>query len=361
MKDTIIVVGGYGHVGATICKELGEAYPGKVYAAGRNRMRAEAFCRETDGNVLPLQLDISKPIEANLLLESVKLVVMCLDQTDTAFAEACLRSGTHYMDVSANGAFLSRLELWGESGESVGTGVLSIGLAPGLTNLLASEAQQLLDDVTDIGITIMLGLGDKHGRAAIEWTVDNLCTRFEVTKNHRRETAASFTDGKLVDLGTELGRKKAYRFPFSDQQTLARTLGVPTVSTRLCFDQDWMSRVVAGLRTIGICGLLKQSGVRRAAIEAFEKWKLGDDRFAIKIETRGRAGNNEATVECLLHGKDQSKMTAKVAAEVAKSLYSTGFSPGVYHIEQLFKLEQMRNWLEKEASLTVTVRGADLS
>lgn len=360
MKDTIVVVGGYGHVGGTICKELGGVYPGKVYAAGRNRQRAEAFCRETDGRVLPMQLDIKRPLE-DYHLDRAKLVVMCLDQEDTAFAEACLRSGTHYMDVSANGAFLSRLEQWGERGESAGTGVLSVGLAPGLTNLLASEAHQLLEHVTDLEISIMLGLGDKHGRAAIEWTVDNLCTRYEVTKNHQRMTVDSFTDGKLVDFGPELGRKYVYRFPFSDQQTLAHTLAVPTVSTRLGFDQNGMSRVVAGLRRVGICHLLKQPSIRQAVIGAFEKAKLGDDRFAVKVEARGKAGNNEATVECLLHGKDQSKMTAQVAVAVAKSLYHTGFPPGVYHIEQLFKWGQMKNWLEKEASLTVTVREAGLS
>ncbi|WP_289140333.1 saccharopine dehydrogenase family protein [uncultured Brevibacillus sp.] len=355
MKENIIVVGGYGHVGATICKELGEVFPGKVYAAGRKRDRAEAFCRETDGKVLPLQMDISKPVEASLLGRA-RLVVMCLDQTDTAFAKECLRSGTNYMDVSANGSFLSDLEQWGRRGEVSGTGVFSIGLAPGLTNLLASEAQRLLVETVQIDISIMLGLGDRHGRAAIEWTVDNLCSDFEVTQEYRRVKVASFTDGKLIDFGTELGRKKAYRFPFSDQQTLARTLGVPTVSTRMGFDQDWMTRVFAGMRTLGIRRLLNRPRIRQATIEAFERWKLGDDRFAIKVEARGNVDNTEAKVECLLSGRDQSKMTAMVAAEVAKSLYTTEFLPGVFHIEQLFRLEQMRNWLEKQASLTIVVR-----
>ncbi|MGG4495417.1 saccharopine dehydrogenase family protein [Brevibacillus reuszeri] len=355
MKDSIIVVGGYGHVGGTICKELGEVFPGKVYAAGRKRAPAEAFCRETDGKVLPLQLDISKPFDASLL-ESVRLVVMCLDQTDTAFAEACLRSGTNYMDVSANGVFLTDLEQWGRLGEASGTGVLSIGLAPGLTNLLAGEAQRLLEETAQLDISIMLGLGDKHGRAAIEWTVDNLCIDFEVTQEHRRVKVASFTDGKLIDFGAELGRKKAYRFPFSDQQTLAQTLGVPTVSTRLGFDQEWMTKVVAGLRTLGIRQLLKRPWIRQAAIEAFERWKLGDDGFAIKVEAQGSVDNKETKVEWLLQGRDQSKITALVAAGVAKSLYTTEFSPGVFHIEQLFRLEQMRDWLEKQASLTVAVR-----
>ncbi|MGG1843476.1 hypothetical protein [Brevibacillus agri] len=158
------------------------------------------------------------------------------------------------------------------------------------------------------------------------------------------------TDGKLADFGGHLGKKQAYRFPFSDQQTLARTLGVPSVSTRLCFDQEWVARLAAGL-----CRLLRKPRVREAAVAAFAGLKMGDDRFAVKVEARGKAGKRAAIAECLLHGHDQSKMTAKVAAAVAKALYSQAFPHDVYHIEQLFKLEQMKNWLEQEASLCVTV------
>ncbi|MFS0557675.1 saccharopine dehydrogenase family protein [Brevibacillus sp. 179-C9.3 HS] len=356
-KDQIVVVGGYGHVGATICKKLGEAYPGQVYAAGRSLEKAEAFCRETAGKVLPLQIDIHKPLHKSML-EKVKLVVMCLDQTHTDFVEVCLRNGTHYLDISASGHFLTRIEQWGSNAasENMGTAVLSVGLAPGLTNLLAGEAHRLLETISELDIFIMLGLGDRHGKAAIEWTVDHLCTSYEVTNKHQRVIVESMTEGKLVDFGRELGKKHAYRFPFSDQQTLARTLGVPTVSTRLCFEQDWMTRVVAALRSMGICRLLEQPKVRQATIDAFERWKMGDDRFAIKVEARGKRGNNEATVECLLYGHDQSKMTACVAADVAKSLYTEAFPPGVHHIEQLFKLEKMRYWLEQETSLTIFVR-----
>ncbi|MED1781062.1 saccharopine dehydrogenase NADP-binding domain-containing protein [Brevibacillus fortis] len=360
-KDRIVIVGGYGHVGATICKKLGDAYPGRVYAAGRSLEKAEAFCRETNGKVLPLQLDIRKPLDQSML-ENVKLVVMCLDQTDTTFVEGCVRNGTHYLDISANGQFLTQIEQWGSqvATKDLGTAVLSVGLAPGLTNLLAGEAHRLLDEVSELDIFIMLGLGDRHGKAALEWTIDNLCTSYEVMNKHQRVTVESMTEGKLVDFGPELGKKHAYRFPFSDQQTLARTLDVPTVSTRLCFDLDGMTRVVAGLRSMGICQLLHLPKVREATMEAFGRWKMGDDRFAIKVEARGKRGYDESTVECLLSGRDQSKMTAMVAAAVAKSLYEEAFPPGVHHIEQLFSLEKIRFWLEQEASLTMFVREAGL-
>lgn len=61
-KEDIVVVGGYDHVGRTICEILAEEYPGKVYAAGRSLKKAEQFSQSTGYKIKPLQLDIRKPL-----------------------------------------------------------------------------------------------------------------------------------------------------------------------------------------------------------------------------------------------------------------------------------------------------------
>ena len=60
------------------------------------------------------------------------------------------------------------------------TAILSVGLSPGITNLLVREASTHLDQVEEANITVMLGLGEKHGKAAVEWTVDHMDTSYEV-------------------------------------------------------------------------------------------------------------------------------------------------------------------------------------
>ncbi|GED17295.1 saccharopine dehydrogenase family protein [Aneurinibacillus migulanus] len=360
MKNKIIVVGGYGCVGKTICKELGEKFPGVVYAAGRNLERAEQLSRETDGKVKSLQLDIQEAVHPDAL-DQARLVIMCLDQTNSGFVRSCFQSGTHYIDVSANGRFLNQVEQWStEAEKNRATAVLSVGLAPGLTNLLALQAQKLLDQAESIELSILLSLGGRHGKAAIEWTIDNLNTSFSITENNRQVTVNSFTDGKIVDFGAILGRKKAYRFPFSDQQTLVRTLEVPSVSTRLCFDSAVATAFMSGLRKIGAFRLLQVHRIRNAMIRSFEQLHFGGDQFAVKVDAWGRKGGKDAAVECLLQGKDQSNMTAKVAVCVADALYSQVFPHGVYHIEQLFELKSMQDWLQQEASIEIRIDGVQL-
>lgn len=357
MKDEIIMVGGYGHVGQTICRELAALYPGKVFAAGRSLDRAEQFSRSTGGQVRPLQLNIKETADP-AMLDRVKLVVMCLDQTDTTFVRACLETGTHYVDISANGSFLTQVEgLHAEAASGRSTAVLSVGLAPGLTNLLAHHARQQMDRTNTIDISIMLGLGDQHGKAAIEWTVDNLGTDFSVVRESSKTVAASFTDGQTTDFGTKLGHKKAFRFDFSDQHTLPRTLGVPTVSTRLCFDSAAVTGMMAWLRASGAFRLLKFGPVRDTFVSLFGKMRLGSELFAVKIDARGEKFGESALVECFLQGKNEASITAKVAATVANAVYRDSFSYGVYHIEQLFGLKQILHPIHQLVAFETRMNG----
>ncbi|MCQ6561366.1 saccharopine dehydrogenase family protein [Paenibacillus mendelii] len=357
MKENIIVVGGYGHVGQTICRQLGELYPGKVYAAGRNFTRAEQFSATTGGKVKPLQMNVSDGFEPDMA-NRVKLVIMCLDQSDTAFVRSCFQYGIRYMDVSANHSFLAEVErLQEEACFYEVTAVLSIGLAPGLTNLLALQAKKLTDHVDTLDIAIMLGMGDQHGNAAIEWTVDNLAADFHVVKEGGEVAVQSFTDGRLTDFGAKLGYRRAYRFNFSDQHVLPRTLGVPNVSTRLCFDSAAVTGWIAGLRAVGLLRLLKLKPVRRAVVARLGKIRFGEDLYAVKIDAKGRKDHKAVYVECFLHGRNEAQATAQAAAAVAERLYGSGLPHGVYHIEQLFDLDCILHALGPEVTIETRIDG----
>lgn len=357
LKDYIVVIGGYGHVGQMIGTELGELYPGKVFAAGRSLERAKKFSEATGGKVRPLQINLEEGFDFNMITR-VKLVIMCLDQTNTSFVRACFLNGIHYVDVSARHSFLTQVEELGEEAREKGvTAVLSLGLAPGLTNLLSLEAKKRMDHMDELDISIMLGMGDQHGKAAIEWTVDNLGTTFDVMKDGRKAAVASFRDGKKTDFGAGLGYKKAYRFNFSDQHVLPRTLEVPTVSTRLCFDSSSVTRSLAGLRAAGILGLMKVKPIRDIVVQLFGKIRFGQDVYALKIDAQGRKDGKGIEAEYFLQGRNEAFVTAKVAASVADLVYRTELPHGVYHIEQLFELDDILPAISKAVTIDSRING----
>ncbi|MFF2885726.1 saccharopine dehydrogenase family protein [Paenibacillus sp. NPDC057967] len=339
-KTDIVVVGGYGHVGSGICMRLGRLFPGRVIAAGRSLKKAQAYCDQTGGRIRPLALNVNERPSQDWF-DSVKLVIMCLDQQDTAWAEACLRSGTHYVDISAKAPFLRQLKkLDAIAREAGSTAVCSVGLAPGMTNLLAMETAVELDEVTDIAISIMLGLGEKHGRAAIEWTIDSFVgAPFEIRENGRVVKKRPFTEGRKADFGIS-GRRTAYRFPFSDQLTLADTLGTVNVSTRLCFDSRVVTSSLGAMAAIGLPGLLAKDGIKAALADSFDRFSFGSDRYAVRVDTLGTKGGERVCSSALLTGREEGAVTSAAAAATAQLLYTGEPPSGVYHSEEIFHLEE---------------------
>lgn len=357
MKQYIVVVGGYGHVGQTICKELADSFPGEVYAAGRSLERARKFSDTTKGKVRPLQLDISRPVEPEFW-EQVKLVVMCLDQSDLSFVRSCLEQGIHYVDISADFRFLSKVHaLHQEAGSRGATAVLSVGLAPGMTNLMAKHAKRFVDEAQMIDISVMLGIGDQHGKAAIEWTVEHLANPFTNKQGESPKKIRSFSDGKIIDFGHHLGRKKAYRFNFSDQHTLPQTLDVPSVSTRLCFDSPLVTKALSMMQASRVLALLRFSPVRNTVVQWFGRVKWGTDQFAVKIDVTGTNNGDTATAECFLQGHIEADMTARVASAVAKIVYSDTLPTGVFHIDQVLDLESILPLIQPGISIDTRING----
>ncbi|GBF74278.1 hypothetical protein PA598K_02614 [Paenibacillus sp. 598K] len=355
MKDNIIVVGGYGHVGQQICELLAERYPGRVIAAGRNLERAQAFAATSGGRILPMRLDVSaEPDEETL--RGARLVIMCLDQQEPAFVRACLSRGIHYVDISADYSFLAQVEpLHALAAESGATAVLSVGLAPGLTNLLARLTSSRLDAAEKLEITVLLGMGDTHGDAALGWTIDHSASDFEMLDqaSGERRRIVSLGEGKRIPFGGTLGDRKAYRFNFADQHIVSRTLGIPDVSTRLCLDPGWLTGALAGAKRLGLLRPLRLPALRSLAVRAFASVSLGQPLYAVHVRASGLRGDDPAYAEAVLVGQREAEITAMTAALVADRLYARDGKGGVYHIEQLLRYEELASELQHLAELTV--------
>jgi saccharopine dehydrogenase-like NADP-dependent oxidoreductase len=307
-----------------------------VYAAGRNLEKAEQFSAATGGVVKPMLLDASRPFSPEAM-SCVRTVVMCLDQETTDFARQCLLHGIHYMDVTAEAGFMAAMEGLHEEAASAGaTAVLSVGLVPGLSNLLAADAAADMDRVDSVDIALMLGMGEAHGRAAIKWTVENIAHDFWAGAGTQKQQVSSFTSGKSFDFGEGIGRKTAYRFNFSDQHTLTGTLGVSSVATRLCFDSGLVTWLLFALKKLGLLKLLRFKPMAGLAEVLFARMRLGTEAYALKVEASGSREGQPRKAERFFRGSVESEMTARVAAAVAAELHGEDQPAGVHHIEQLF-------------------------
>lgn len=321
-----LIVGGYGHVGQRIAARLLRAGAEGVRIAGRDgaRARSVAAALGCDGAVI----DMADPSGWDAALDGIGTVIVCIDLATADFPAAVLRRGLAYVDISATDAVLRRVEaLDGLARRSGGSAVLSVGLAPGLTNLMACEAVSDLQRPEAVTIGVLLGLGDAHGAAAVEWTLDNL---------HPLEPGEILP----LDFGLPGRAVPTIPFAFADQHVLMRRHGWPDVTTRLGFASPLVGPSTLRLMS----GLARRGWFRRLLRWSMARFRLGSDRAALAVEAVGEGGRR---CRLVLEGRAEADITALVAVRVALLLRDAPRA-GVHHIEELWALGDFARELAAE-------------
>jgi hypothetical protein len=302
----ILILGGYGAVGREAATALIHHLPAaSVIVAGRNPHAARPIPGTT-----PTRVDIADPDDLASALNGVDTVLMCAERDNTRVARVCLERGIDYLDVSASHQVLAGIaELDDLARRNDATAVLSVGLAPGVTNLLARHCLER-SQTGDVRIGVLLGSGEQHGPAALAWTLDGL----------------GQLDGSWpVRFPAPHETRTVHRFPFSDQYTLPGTLGATTVSTGLCLDSRLITALLAAAGRPAVAGMLRRPRVRKVLLALLSGIHLGGEGFAVTVHS--------GTVTASFSGSRQSRATGRTAALLIRQLHT--LPSGVAHIEQL--------------------------
>jgi hypothetical protein len=258
---------------------------------------------------------------------------MCVERDNARVARSCIEQGVSYVDVCATTSVLASIrEMHDLAVQHRVTAALSVGLAPGITNLLARHCSRHLPSATGVDISMCFGLAGDHGADSRRWVIDGLSTRGDRAARRARVALPGF------------GRRTAYPFPFSDQDTLTATLGLP-VTTRLCFESALVTATVFGLRATRAFGLLDRLGARRWIDASLAGVRLGSDRFVVHARAFDEHGRRAVATTS---GRGECRATAAVAARVATLLLAGASPPGVWHLDELVEPAAFLSDLESE-------------
>jgi hypothetical protein len=322
-EGQIVVLGGYGAVGRVVTDTLARWYAGRVVVAGRDLRRAEALAGATRGAARARPVDVERDDDLLGAIAGASVVVMCVERANWRVARACLDHGVHYVDISASASVLAAIRrLGGLAAERGATAVLSVGLAPGLTNLLARHAAQQLPDARAVDMTVLLGLGEHFGRDAVRWTIEGLATPVERGPAGPRPVRVRLPGFRL---------RRAYPFPFADQDAVRETLGLDA-TTRLCFDSAPLTEAIFGLRRSGVFALVRRLDLAGPLAAGLARVHLGGDRFVVHARASDLRGGEVTSAAA---GRQASRATGLVAAHVVRALHRTAPPAGVVHLDQL--------------------------
>jgi hypothetical protein len=345
----ILVAGGYGTVGRYVVSEL-TRLSAAVVIGGRDARKARAAARELGAE--GVALDVNDESTWSDALEGVSVVVMCLLPASTRLAEHLVSQGIGYVDIAPAWSAIEPLTGFGH--EAVVSGsrvVLGVGLAPGLSNLLAKQLRPAARDDA-VRLALMLGMGEIHGADGLGWFLDNIVDDFDGAHG----PVEPFMESALIDLGTPFGRRRAYRFDVADQFIVTRTLGFDRAESFFCYDSRPITRLVHLLRRVGAHRLLRSENRRRVAIRCLgmalrlsSSLRIGTDAYAVAADI--------GTESISASGNNNSLLTGQIAARVAADLAAGGHEPGVHFLEELYVLEDFDH-LDLTITRTTSARRA---
>lgn len=328
MMDTrhkIIVVGGYGAVGQYICEMLHRHPHVEIVVAGRDLAKATSCANRLSGARARL-FDIHTADYS--AIQDAALLILCVESKNNKLAAYCLSAGIHYLDITASSALIDAIERLNKPDFlAKSLALVSVGLAPGLSNLLAKHSVNRHLQSDWVAIDIMLGLGEKHGRAAFNWTFDHMHSRYIIQQDQQAVQVRSFTAPRAVILDQ---KRRFFLFNFSDQHMLAKLWPAKNIKTRLAFDAVLVTELLYLARQVGLTRILRIKRVQAFLYFLFHRFTIGSDRFIV----RASCGIDKRELyRATFAGNSEGKATAAVAAELALQMLHSK-QTGVLHINE---------------------------
>ena len=294
---TVLALGGYGAAGSYAVEHL-RSRGHTVTTAGRDATRAD------------LVLDLGDLTAVARAAASADVVLNTSGREDPRVVTAATGAGAAFVDITATATYIAGIEAL----DLAAPVALSVGIAPGLTNLLAHAAAR--QSTLPLDVAIVLGAGEQHGAAGAAWVYGMLGQSF--VDPATGSPVRSYTRPAAFDLPT--GRRRLYRTDFSDQTTLTAELDRPV---RSYFGLD------SRFATTSLAALTWVPGARHLPTSIPMP---GGERWYLQVRDAERV-HGSAT------GVGQSRATGLMAALAVERVRAAG--AGVHHLPSLMSVEDV--------------------
>jgi short subunit dehydrogenase-like uncharacterized protein len=229
-KPSWLLYGATGFTGGLIAREA-RARGHNVILAGRDQARLEALAQQLGTSFRVFDMGQRDTIDRGLT--GVRLVLNCagpFSLTASTLAQACLRTGAHYLDIAgeiADHRILQRLdERARETGVMLLPGV-GFGILP--SDCLAFFLKERQPDAVTLTLAFCAGTSASHGTLAT--LMESLQQSGFVRRAGQLVAAEPASESRSIDFGPG-GEKRAVLFPWrADVLSAGLSTGIPHIQS----------------------------------------------------------------------------------------------------------------------------------
>lgn len=324
----LLIVGGYGLVGAQVARLLRRRHPDlAIVLGGRRPERATALAAAIGATTAVVDVTRPQPLAA-LPQPPAAVLAVVSDPHDHLLVDA-MRRGVPIADINRAGhASILDVTVAAAREQPTAAVLLSGSWLAGLSALTAAAAVRELGSATRIDITALSSSDDRVGPDSWGFS-DRLAWPYYAMREGKRRPAHPLTGLRTARCPDGVERPAAL-IGTLEQTTLPLTLGVPTVETRMALQSPAALYGLVGLKRTGALRALARPqlhGVRTALLQRSGK---GD---VIGLTVTARSAARSVSIDVLdPHG--QAHLSAVGAACAAERVLGPGLPAGLSFPEQ---------------------------
>ncbi|TQV87036.1 saccharopine dehydrogenase family protein [Aliikangiella coralliicola] len=327
-QTQILIYGANGYTGKLIVDEAINC-GFKPILAGRKK---EAIANLAEVKGLPARgfsLDSVEQIATNL--KDVAVVIHCagpFSATAHSMMLACLKSGTHYTDITGEISVFELAQSLNQ--QAIDAGVV---LCPGVgfdvipTDCLASQLKQKMPDATHLALGFDSASGMSPGTA--KTSVEGLGVGGKVRKNGQIIQVPLAYKTREIDFGN--GKKNAVTIPWGDVSTAYHSTGIPNIEVYIPISPRGAKRMARLNWIRGLLGLSFVQKLMKNKIEKTTKGPNSEQRANAETFLWGEVKNSAGKViSATFKTANGYELTYLGAVEVAKFLINNQVNGGAF-------------------------------
>lgn len=324
--DAVVIYGVTGYTGQLVLAEcLREGV--RPVIAGRDAEALRAIAAPHGLTVRVASLDDAPALDA--VLAGAVVVIHCAGpfaHTARAMADACLRGGVHYLDITGEIAVFEALAA--RDAEARAAGVM---LMPGAgfdvvpSDCLAAHLKHRLPTATSLSLAFHGGTGLSRGTATT--MAENAGSPGAVRRGGRIVAVPPAWRTRAIDFGDTV--RTAVTIPWGDVSTAYYSTGIPDIEVFAAMP----SATIRSLKlSRWLAPLLRTGWMRRRMVEAIRRRPPGPSdaaraRARARLWGEARDGAGGVAVS-LLETPDGYTLTAQAAVRAARAVVAGGATPG---------------------------------
>ena len=329
--DTLLIYGSYGYTGRLVAREA-VSRGGSPVVAGRNRERVTEQADDLAVEGQSFSLSESHAALARRV-EPFDAILNCAGPfTDTCdpLVEACLETGTDYLDITGEFEVFERLARIDERATEAGVAVVpGVGFDVVPSDCLTAYLGEQLPSATDL--TLGLAANTSFSRGTAKTLIRYLGDGGLIRRDGRLYRVPTAYDTREIDFGDDRGSTTAVTIPYGDVVTAYHSTGIENVAVYA----DVPSSAIYAMRAANTPVLSRVLGSRplETALERLIRVRP-EGPSQEELETGravvwGEVTDGEQTVRARLETPNVYALTADVAVSAAERVLE-GDTPAGY-------------------------------